>query len=59
MDQSTEETQEQRTRSYSSYFSGAQLTFDPLKELNLPANYEEVVARFRKLQGGRAMEVLN
>lgn len=46
-------------RSYSAYFSGANLSFDPLKELNLPASYEEVLVRFRKLQGERAMEVLN
>lgn len=60
MDQPTEETTEQPgTRSYKAYNSGAKLAFDPLKELNLPANYEEVVSRFSKLQGDRAMEVLN
>ncbi len=35
------------------------LDFDPLKELNLPTSYEEVLARFRRLQGDRAMESLN
>lgn len=60
MDQPNEEnTEEQGGRSYGTYSSGAKLGFDPLKELNLPADYEEVVSRFRKLQGDRAMEVLN
>lgn len=35
------------------------LAFCPQKELNLPANYDEVVARFKRLQAGRAMESLN
>lgn len=35
------------------------LAFCPQKELNLPANYEEVVERFNRLQAGRAMEALN
>ena len=43
---------------YSKYNEG-QLDFDPLKELNLPANYDEVLERFNKLQGDRAMESLN
>lgn len=50
-------TEEQR--SYAGYFSGAEPTFDPLKDLNLPGSYEEVLARFEKLQGERAVEVLN
>jgi len=46
-------------RSYAGYFSGSDLTFDPTKDLNLPANYDEVMARFEKLQGERAVEVMN
>lgn len=46
-------------RSYSAYSGGDHLTFDPLKDLNLPASYEEVVARFKRLQGDRAWEVMN
>ncbi|MCB9170184.1 MAG: hypothetical protein H6594_07535 [Flavobacteriales bacterium] len=45
-------------RSYTKYANeGA--GFDPFKDLNLPKNYEEVVRRFEKLQGERAMELLN
>jgi len=50
-------TEEQR--SYTGYYGGGDLTFDPLKDLNLPANYDEVMARFEKLQGERAVEVMN
>ncbi len=46
-------------RSYAGYFSGGELTFDPMKDLNLPGSYDEVLARFEKLQGERAVEVLN
>ncbi len=31
----------------------------PIKDLNLPTSYDEVVTRFRKLQGERAVEVFN
>lgn len=48
---------EQRT--YAGYFSGGDLTFDPMKDLNLPGSYDEVLVRFRKLQGERAVEVMN
>lgn len=44
-------------RSYSGH--GEKLGFDPMKDLNLPANYDEVVSRFKRLQGTRAMEALN
>ena len=54
-----ETTEEQQERCYTRYYSGGPLAFCPLKDLNLPANYEEVVDRFRKLQGERAVEVLN
>ena len=46
-------------RSYAGYFSGGDLTFDPMKDLNLPGSYEEVLSRFEKLQGERAVEVVN
>ncbi len=46
-------------RCYRSYNSGGALEFCPMKDLNLPESYEEVLARFEKLQGERAMEVLN
>lgn len=35
------------------------LSFDPMKDLNLPQSYDEVVSRFKKLQGGRSAETLN
>ncbi len=58
-DEGTPTEQEEGTeRSYAAY-SSTELSFDPMKELNLPASYEEVTARFRRLQGSRAMEVLN
>ncbi|MBK9758836.1 MAG: hypothetical protein IPO90_02395 [Flavobacteriales bacterium] len=54
------ETAEQKAeRCYSTYNSGGALEFCPLKDLNLPGSYQEVISRFRKLQGERAMEVLN
>lgn len=46
-------------RSYAAICAGKDLAFDPMKDLNLPASYEEVVTRFRRLQGIRAAEVLN
>lgn len=47
-------------RGYAAYNSGSnKLEFDPMKDLNLPANYDEVVSRFKRLQGDRAMEALN
>jgi hypothetical protein len=56
-----EETEEQKAgrRCYSQYVNKENPSFDPLKELNLPANYDEVLERFKKLQGERAMESLN
>ena len=46
-------------RSYRTYHSGGILEFDPMKDLNLPSSYQEVLTRFNKLQGDRAMESLN
>ena len=56
-----EETEEQKAerRCYSQYGNKENLSFAPLKELNLPANYDEVRDRFKKLQGARAMEALS
>lgn len=46
-------------RSYAADSGDTHLAFDPLKDLNLPSSYEEVISRFRHLQGKRACEVLN
>lgn len=54
-----EPTEQSEERSYAEYISNKELAFDPMKELNLPSSYEEVTSRFRRLQGSRAMEVLN
>jgi hypothetical protein len=40
-------------------YSPAKLDFDPLKDLNLPGSYDEVIKRFKGLQGERSQEVLN
>lgn len=50
---------EQEERSYTDYNTAKELAFDPLKDLNLPGSYKEVIDRFNKLQGERAQEVLN
>lgn len=47
------------SRSYAAICAGMELAFDPMKDLNLPASYEEVLSRFRRLQGVRAQEVMN
>ncbi|HRF79665.1 MAG TPA: hypothetical protein PL070_06225 [Flavobacteriales bacterium] len=49
---------EQTERSYAEY-SAKDLAFDPMKDLNLPGSYDEVLTRFNRLQGDRAAEVLN
>lgn len=46
-------------RTYASYKRIAKLSFDPMKDLNLPDSYDEVLARFKRLQVMRAMEALN
>ena len=46
-------------RSYAANNGETHLNFDPLKDLNLPSSYDEVVSRFRQLQGERAWESLN
>ncbi|MBS1939239.1 MAG: hypothetical protein JSS84_15665 [Bacteroidetes bacterium] len=37
-------------RSYMEYQAADHLLFDPLKDLNLPASYDEVVERYRRLR---------
>ena len=59
MDQGTSEPTEQKERSYTNITVEKELGFDPLKDLNLPGSYDEVVTRFSKLQGERAQEILN
>ncbi len=54
--QSSEQIKE---RCYSKYKESSDLAFDPMKELNLPSSYDEVLARFKTLQVDRAMEALN
>ncbi len=49
---------QQAERSYSNLCEDQGLTIDPAKDLNLPGSYEEVVVRFKRLQGIRSMEVL-
>jgi hypothetical protein len=44
-------------RCYSTYNNSVE--FCPFSELNLPKNYDEVVSRFKRLQGERAVEILN
>ncbi len=62
MVQRTEETAadqtEQTERSYAEY-SAKDIAFDPMKDLNLPSSYDEVLARFNRLQGDREPEALN
>ncbi|MCB9184486.1 MAG: hypothetical protein H6591_11270 [Flavobacteriales bacterium] len=53
------EAEQQASNSAEGYQAGENHGFCPQKELNLPASYDEVVARFKRLQGTRAMESLN
>ncbi len=53
----TESTEKERA--YSTYAGGEHLSFDPLKDLNLPSSYEEVIKRFKQLQGERNLTVMN
>lgn len=57
-DASEKETEVTAANQYGPYCP-ERLGFDPMKELNLPGSYEEVVIRFNRLQGDRAQEVLN
>ncbi len=44
---------------YSEYLGGEHLSFDPLKDLNLPSSYEEVVMRYNRLRGERQLPSMN
>ncbi len=57
--QNTSNGTEETKRCYSEYSNSGAVEFCPFKDLNLPTSYEEVVNRFRKLQGERAIEVFN
>lgn len=60
MENTEKETAESKTaRCYSEYSNSGAVEFCPFKDLNLPTSYAEVVSRFRKLQGERAIEVFN
>ena len=39
--------------------NGGELSFDPQRDLNLPGSYEELLARFQKLQSVRVKEGSN
>lgn len=52
-------TGEHTERSYARHAVNNSIDFDPTKELNLPESYDEVLARFKRLQGNRSMESLN
>ncbi len=56
---STNEGEGQSAEAQQGYSPEERFGFCPQKELNLPANYDEVVERFKRLQAGRAMESLN
>lgn len=49
----------EKERAHSTYAGGGHLSFDPLKDLNLPSSYEEVLKRFKQLQGDRDVSVMN
>lgn len=46
-------------RTYHAHPGGHELAFDPLKDLNLPGSYQEVMERLGKLGGDRSAETLN
>lgn len=46
-------------RTYSAYIDCEHLAFDPLKDLNLPSSYEEVVSRYAHLRGNRDLPSLS
>jgi hypothetical protein len=53
-----QDSEEPTERSYSAYCK-EQAGFDPMKDLNLPGSYDEVVKRLTRLQGDKAMETFN
>lgn len=54
-----ESPEEVTGRSYAEYRDGQRLCFDPLEDLNLPASYEEVVLRYKRLREVRPGTALN
>lgn len=58
-ERSSSNAQGAEERGYHAYAGQADLQFCPLKDLNLPSSYSEVVSRFKRLQGDRDVEVLN
>ncbi|HQW04363.1 MAG: hypothetical protein IPH05_13040 [Flavobacteriales bacterium] len=46
-------------RTYGTTSSEQELGFDPLKDLNLPSSYQEMLERLGKLGGDRTPETLN
>lgn len=59
LEQVEENVQPEEKQGYAAISLEHKLAFDPTKDLNLPASYEEVNARFRRLQATRSMEDLN
>lgn len=54
-----ESSEEETTAEQKAYSKEDRFTFDPQQDLNLPGSYDEVVLRFKNLQGDRAMKTLN
>jgi hypothetical protein len=54
-----EERQEEDRQDHRAYHRDGRFCFCPHEDLNLPRSYDEVVRRFERLQGARAMEALN
>ncbi len=52
-------TEQLTERSYADYHGCAELDFDPLKDLNLPASYEEVMVRYKRLRPEKIDPALN
>ncbi len=46
-------------RTYAAYREEEHLVFDPLQDLNLPASYEEVQRRYKRLRTEREAPSLN
>ncbi len=54
-----EESEQREQRCYTAYAKQESIDFCPLTDLNFPASYEQVIERFKRLQGEQAMEVMN
>lgn len=55
----SEGSTEQAERSYAEYTVVKELAFDPMKDLNLPGSYKEVLDRLERLQVDRTPGALN